>query len=546
MTEQIEKIKQTLKDSAPMRWFVMILVSGLMFGTYWFQDFFSGLKTLMETQMGITSTQFGTMIGLTTIANVFGMIIVGGIILDKWGIRITGVVFGAVATLGAAINALGAGGVFGADLDSKLTFMIIGRILFGVGLEVTCVVVMRTLVKWFKGYELALAMAINMGFGRLGSALGTALSPDIAGNYVPAAINFAATLIGFGLIMFVIYIIFDVKIDRQLKAEASSEDEEQFKISDLIKLVTDRSFISIALLCVAFYSAVFPFMQYAPDLLVNKFGFSYKLPESTPQLTLFGSAAMGNALIYIGLFIFGIAFPMLPTKIKSKSGKILSIVITAVLFIGFIYLLKDILPDWLRNGPKVASLIPMGTILFTPIFGSIVDKKGKAASLMILGAFLLIFSHLSLSVFQSVTLGYIGLLSLGVAFSLVPAAMWPSVAKIVPKHRLGTAYATMFTIQNWGLGAFFFGIGKVLDLVNPELVQKLQDIRSGLEAQGLSATQITEKMSALKAAGEIPPYNYTIPIFMLVVLGVISIFLAFMLKKADLKQGYGLELPSNS
>jgi len=246
------------------------------------------------------------------------------------------------------------------------------------------------------------------------------------------------------------------------------------------------------------------------------------------------------------LFIFGIAFPLLPTKIKNKNGKILSIVITTVLFIGFLYLLKDILPVWLKNGPKVASLIPMGTILFTPIFGSIVDKKGKAASLMILGSLLLIFSHLSLSVFQNVTLGYIGLLCLGVAFSLVPAAMWPSVAKIVPKTRLGTAYATMFTIQNWGLGAFFFGIGKVLDMVNPELVQKLHDIRSGLEAQGFSTTVITEKMNALKTAGEIPPYNYTIPILMLVVLGVISIFLAFMLKNADLKQGYGLELPSNS
>ena len=546
MTEQIKTIKQTLKDSAAMRWFVMILVSGIMFGIYWFQDFFSGLKTLMESQMGITSTQFGTLISLTTIANVFGMIIVGGIILDKWGIRLTGIVFGAVATLGATITALGASGVFSSNLSTQLTIMIIGRVLFGTGLEVSCVVVLRTLVKWFKGYELALAMSINLGFGRLGSTLGTALSPDIAGNYVPTAINFAATLIGIGLLMFIIYIIFDVKIDKQLKAEAGSEDEEKFKLSDLVKLVTDPSFLFIAALCVAFYSAVFPFMQYAPDLLVNKFGFSYNLPAAAPQLIVFGSAAMGNALIYIVLFLFGIAFTLVPINIKNKTGKLFSILITFLLFVFFIYLLRDTLAVWLKNGPKVASLIPLGTILFTPIFGGFVDRKGKAASLMILGSLLLIFSHLALSIFQSVALGYIGLLTLGIAFSLIPAAMWPSVAKIVPKTRLGTAYAAMFTIQNWGLLAFFFGIGRVLDMVNPAVVSKIHEIRSGLEAQGLSTQAITEKIQGMKELGQYPLYNYTIPIFMLVILGVISIFLAFMLKKADKKQGYGLELPSNA
>jgi len=541
-----EKIKQTLKDSAPMRWFIMILVSGLTFSTYWFQDFFSGLKPLMESQMGITSTQFGTLISLTTIANVFGMIIVGGMILDKWGIRITGVVFGAIATLGASITALGAAEVFSTDPGTKLTIMIIGRVLFGTGLEVTCVVVLRALVKWFKGYELALAMAISMGFGRLGSTLGTAISPDIAANYVPAAVNFAATLIGLGLIMFIVYIIFDVKIDRQVKASGEDEgEEEKFKFSDLVDLVTDKSFIYIALLCVAFYSAVFPFMQYAPDLLVNKFGFSYNLPASAPQLSLFGSTALGNAMVYVAFFIFGIGFSMVPTNIKSKAGKLFSILVIAVLFLAFLYVLRDTMAVWIKNGPKVASLLPLGTILFTPIFGGIVDRKGKAASLMMLGALLLIFAHTALSLFSSVYMGYLGLLCLGIAFSLVPAAMWPSVAKIVHKNRLGTAYATMFTVQNWGLMAFFWGIGKFVDIFNPTVVAKVQEIRSGLEAQGLSVSAISEKMETMKTAGSIPVYDYTYPILILVGCGVISIFLAFMLKKADKEQGYGLELPSN-
>jgi len=213
------------------------------------------------------------------------------------------------------------------------------------------------------------------------------------------------------------------------------------------------------------------------------------------------------------------------------------------LFVAFIGSLWGTISLWLKNGPKTASLIPMGTILFTPIFGSFIDRKGKAASVMILGSLLLIFAHISLSLFNSVILGYLGLLSLGIAFSLVPAAMWPSVAKIVKESRLGTAYATMFTIQNIGLLAFFWGIGKVLDMVNPEVVSKLDSARDMLESQGLSSVEVSERITEMRVLGEIPPYNYFLPIFMLVILGVISIFLSLQLKKADAKQKYGLELP---
>jgi len=543
----MEVIKKTLKDSAALRWLVLILISGLTFSTYWFQDFFSGIKTLMITEMGITSSQFGTIIQWTTWANVFGMIIIGGIILDKWGIRRTGIIFGLLATIGAAITALGAAGTFSDDLDSKMWVMMIGRLLFGSGLEVVCVIAMRTIVKWFKGYELALAMAINMGFGRLGSTLGTALSIDIGGGIVSPAVNFAATLIGLGLLMFLIYIIFDVRLDRQMKGQASAANEEPFRISDLVKLITNKSFLFIALLCVTFYSAVFPFMQYAPDLLINKFGFTFDLPQNA-DVILFGSKALGNASVYIGLFIFALAVTLVPANIKSKSGKTLSLIIIIALFILFIYSLSDTLSLWLKNGPKTASLIPLGSILFTPIFGKIVDSKGKAASLMILGALLLIFAHLTLSIFNSTLLGYLGLVSLGIAFSLVPAAMWPSVSKIVAENRLGTAYAAMFTIQNWGLNAFFKGIGWVLDKSNPEVVAAIDDARKGLEAQGLSAVEISSQLQEMQygAAKVIPAFNYTTPILMLVGLGVIAMFLAFMLKRADKKQGYGLELPSGA
>jgi len=514
------KIK-TLRDSVALRWLILVLLSSLMFATYWFQDFFSGLKGLMETELGFTSEEFGRLIGLTTIANMFGMIIVGGIILDKWGIRLAGIVFGSFAAVGAALAAMAAAGIFGSEKGTMLTMMIFGRILFGIGLEITCVVVTRTIVKWFKGYEMALAMAINVGFGRLGTALGIAVSPDIAGGHVSPAVTFAATLIAIGMILFIIYTFFDRKIDKQRAGllDENLQEEEEFKFADLVKLATNPSFIYIALLCVSFYSAVFPFIQYAPDMLVNKFGFTYELPDDpASNIVLFGSNAIGNSSVFVVLFIFGLAFSMVPSYIRSRTGKNISMVIIFTIFLLFVILLKDTFRLWFTNGPKTASLIPLGTILFTPVFGNYVDRKGHGASLMILGSFLLIFAHLSLSVFNIRLLAYLGLLSLGIAFSLVPAAMWPSVAKIVPENRLGTAYASMFTVQNWGLGLFFWGIGAILDLANKK---DLEAIRAG-------------EMN----------YDYTIPIFILVICGLVSIYLSYKLKQADKKQGYGLELPS--
>ncbi|MEA3444349.1 MAG: MFS transporter [Bacteroidota bacterium] len=539
-------VQKTLKDSPAMRWLALILVSGLMLATYWFQDFFSGLKGMMETQMGFTSEEYGRLIGLTTIANMFGMIIVGGIILDKWGVRIAGLAFGGLAVLGGAITSLAAAGFFGDDHSTQLTYMIIGRILFGSGLEVVCVVATTTMVKWFKGYELALAMAINMGFGRLGSAMGIALSPDFTGT-VPPAITFAAVLLGVAFIMFVIYVFFDVKLDKQLKKNKALDSTEEgageeFKISDLLKLIKNPSFIYIALLCLSFYAAVFPFIQYAPDLLINKFNFTAELPAG--GFTLNGSTSFGTAVIYIGLFIFALLFSIAPSKIESAGKKLLTVVVIVAVFSMLVYLLRDTFAIWFKNGSKTASLIPLGTIIFTPIFGNYVDKNGKAATLMILGSLLLIFAHVSLSLFNNVILAYLGLFSLGIAFSLVPAAMWPSVAKIVPQSRLGTAYASMFTIQNWGLGLFFWGIGALLQWVNPTIVSARTEINDTLTASGLSASEISDKVLLMKEAGTFPVYDYTIPIFILVVSGIISIFLAFKLKQADKKQKYGLELPS--
>lgn len=592
-----DNIKKTLRDVPAMRWLVMLLISGLMFSTYYFQDFYSGLKDLMENEFGFTSEQFGRIIGLTTIANVFGMIIVGGIILDKYGIRISGYIFGGLAALGGLVSALTASGVI--FTNNPLIGLILGRVFFGIGLEVVCVIVMRTLVKWFKGYEVALAMGINMGFGRLGSALAIAISLDIAGGYVAPAVTFAATLIGITMVMFVIYTFFDYKIDKQDKAiaelakspetaaQAKADTSEDFKFSDLVKLVKNSSFLYITLLCVAFYSAVFPFIQYAPDLLVNKFGFTYILPEGA-SVIMFGSEAIGNAFVYIVVFLFALGVTIIPNNLKQNSHKVLARIIIIAIFGFIVFTNREMIGLWLQNGPKTSALIPLGTIIFTPIFGSIVDKRGKAASLMMLGALLLIFAHVSLSLSNSPIFAYMGLLSLGIAFSLVPAAMWPSVAKIVPENRLGTAYASMFTVQNWGLGAFFWGIGALLIAipVNSETKREIDAVRANLEVTQtqtqdqvvyyldevggrittlqadaaeyidalknsvmtdghLSGGEISELVKLMQANGLLNYYDYKIPILILVLCGLISIFLAYKLKIADRKQGFGLELPSN-
>jgi len=485
----MEQVKKLLKDSAVVRFSVLGMISLLMFGTYWFQDGLGPLKGLFESQLGFTGAQFGLLISSTTWANLALMIILGGIALDRWGIRKTGIIMAVIATSGAFVVALGSMGVFGTGKTAMLISMMAGRILFGVGLETTCVLIQRTIVKWFKGKELATAMGLNVVVGRLGSFFAISFGLDIANGRLSTALITAASIIGFGTLMFLAYLIFDIKLDKQMAATAVESQEDKFSFKDVVTLVTNPSFLYIALLCVFFYSAVFPFLQYAPDLLVNKFGFTFTMPD------------LGGMTFW--------------QKITA----------------------------YLQNGPKVSGLIPLGTILFTPIFGRLVDKKGKAASLMVLGSFLLIYAHLTLSLFNSVFLGYTGLFALGIAFSLVPAAMWPSVAKIVQENRLGTAFATMFTIQNYGLSIFYFGIGKTLDVFNPKVLEKIQSVRESLLAAGLSKPEIAQKIEEMRAIGEIPAYDYTYPILMLVVLGVVSIFLALQLKRSDLKQNYGLELP---
>ena len=461
--QTMDQIKKSLKENPVARWGILILISFIMAANYYFYDAISPLKRLLEENFSFSSSDFGLFVSFYSIPNTFFlMAVLGGIILDKIGIRITGFTFTFFMVIGAFLTAYGAseyynnGGVgyefmgsFLPGYSPTLKMMLLGRFFFGLGAETSIVVISKIIVKWFKGKEIAMAFAINLAIARLGSFAAFHLSPFIAINYSPwtLAIWFAAILLGIGLITFMIYMMFDIKIDKQIGKMKLMDKDEEFQIKDVGKLLKNRSFILIALLCVTFYSAVFPFQSFSPDFFLNKFGVS------------------------------------------------------------------------LQESGQIASLLALGTMIFTPIFGWFVDKKGYSASLMIYGSLLLILVHLTFSLTSINPI--FPMIVLGIAFSLVPAAMWPSVAKIVDEHRIGTAYGAMFSIQNLGLWAFPLLMGIVLDATNPGITPEVL------------------------ASGE-GAYNYTYTILMLAGLGVFGLFFALLLKKNDKTSGYGLELPSNT
>ncbi len=402
----VESVKKKLNESKAARWGVLILASFAMATNYYFYDALAPLADLIRMNLGFSSTEYGFFISAYSIPNVFlAMAVIGGIILDRIGIRVTGFSFIFLMGLGGTITAYGASdtflsGGFGYNfMNSFLTgyspalkMMSLGFFVFGLGAETSIVVLSKVIVKWFKGKELALALGLNLAIGRLGAALAFTLSPRLIYPEWTTAIWFGVLLLWVGLVAFMFYMILDVKLDRQADIDIK-DPEDDFRWSDLRDLVTNRSVIYITLLCVTFYSAVFPFLKFAPDLLMNKFG-------------------MPRAL-----------------------------------------------------AGDVTSYLMYGTILLTPLFGWVADNKGKSATLMYLGSALLIVAHLVFA--KTYIEPRIPIVLLGVAFSLVPAAMWPAVTKIVKQSKLGTAYGFMFSVQNIGLWIFPILIGLVLDSSNP-------------------------------------------------------------------------------
>lgn len=449
--------KKRISESKSARWTALIIVSFTMMWGYFLTDALSPLMTMLEEQMGWTSLEFGQFNWAYCWFNVFlFMLIFGGIILDKMGVRFTGIVTCILMFAGALIKYYAvtqissgpeAGTVFG--MRTQVFVACLGYAIFAVGTENCGITVSKVITKWFAGKELALAMGVQVAVARLGTAAALVFCPMIANHFsVSAPLLLSAILLCIGFLVYLVFCHMDKKFDAEV-AQTQTEPDDVFKVKDLKLIITNRGFWLIALLCLMFYSAVFPFMKYAASLMENKYGVSTTLAGLIP------------------------------------------------------------------------SLIPFGNLIMTPLFGGIYDKKGKGATIMIIGSLLLILVHV---LFALPLLNYwwfaaFIMVILGIAFSLVPSAMWPSVPKIIPQKLVGSAYALIFWVQNIGLGFVPLLIGGILNKYCKDGVRIVNDV-------------------------EVTQYNYTLPMIIFALFGIVALLLAMRLKAVDKKEGYGLEEPN--
>ena len=537
MTQAIQK---TLRDSAGMRWTALLLLALAMFCSYIFMDILSPIKDLMQETRGWDSTAFGTMQGSEVFLNVFVFFLIfAGIILDKMGVRFTAVLSAAVMLVGSIIKWYAVSESFmGTSLETWFTgnlnyipvfdelgvspfyqgmpasakFAACGFMIFGCGCEMAGITVSRGIVKWFKGREMALAMGSEMALARLGVATCMIFSPFFAklgGNIsVSRSVAFGVVLMCIALIMTIVYFFMDKKLDSQT-GEAEEKDDP-FKISDLGQILTSSGFWLVALLCVLYYSAIFPFQKYAVNML------QCNLTLNEPAQDSFWASSSVTIIQYvIMLLVAGFGFASNFQKQKSRQYGMLAVSIVALITYCYMGYMR-------QSAESIFAVFPLLAVLITPILGSYVDHKGKAATMLILGSLLLIACHLTfafiLPLFKDSAVGgiiiaYATILVLGSSFSLVPASLWPSVPKLVDAKVIGSAYALIFWIQNIGLWLFPLLIGKVLDATNPGVTDPTK-------------------------------FDYTAPLIMLASLGVAALLLGFVLKAVDKKKGIGLEEPN--
>jgi len=453
----METIRKSLRDSKTARWFALAMISFTMLCGYYLTDVMAPLKPLLEKELLWNSTEFGFFTSAYGWFNVFLlMLIFGGIILDRMGVRFTGKMATMIMVVGAAIKywAITTHMLDGHQflgMKSQVVFAGLGYATFGVGVEIAGITVSKIIVKWFKGKEMALAMGLEMSTARIGTTLAVATSIPIANALggVSKPVLLALILLCIGMVSFFLYTIMDKKLDKAIADEGLEEVEESFKFKDFVFIITNKGWWLIAILCLLFYSGVFPFIKYATDLMINKFHVVEK---------------------YAGL---------------------------------------------------IPGMLTVGAIALTPLFGNIYDRKGKGASIMILGAFLLLFVHAMFSIpaLDAKPVAIILIIILGIAFSLVPSAMWPSVPKIIPEKQLGTAYGMIFLVQNIGLSLVPLLIGRVLDKFC------------------ITGTRMLDGV-------EVSNYNYTIPMIIFSCFGLLAILVAFLLKAENKRKGYGLELPN--
>ena len=535
-----QAIKKSLRDSAAMRWTALLLLALAMFCSYIFMDILSPIKDLMQTERGWDSLAFGTMQGSEVFLNVFVFFLIfAGIILDKMGVRFTAVLSGAVMLVGAIVKWYAVSDSFiGSGLETWFTenlnyrplfdelgvspfyegmpasakLAACGFMIFGCGCEMAGITVSRGIVKWFKGREMALAMGSEMALARLGVATCMIFSPFFAklgGNVsVSRSVAFGVVLLCIALIMFVVYFFMDRKLDHQT-GEAEEKDDP-FKISDLGQILTSSGFWLVALLCVLYYSAIFPFQKYAVNML------QCNLTLTPPaEGSFWASQSVTIIQFVIMLIVAACAFASNFQKKASLKHGLLGLSVVALIVYCYMGYMR-------QSAESIFAVFPLLAMGITPILGNYVDHKGKAATMLVLGSLLLIGCHLTfafvLPMFKGSTVGgiivaYITILVLGSSFSLVPASLWPSVPKLVDAKIIGSAYALIFWIQNIGLWLFPLLIGSVLEKTN----------------EG-----VTDPTA----------FDYTWPLVMLACLGVAALILGLILKVVDRKKGIGLEEPN--
>lgn len=449
-----EKLQQKISESVTARWTVLIAVSLTMMCGYFMCDVMAPLKSLLEELMHWSSIEYGIFSSGYGWLNVtLLMLIVGGIILDRKGPRFTGVFATGVMLIGAIMKYYAIAFIDPLDMIElplvgqmrfQLLIATLGYAIFAFGYETMGITATKIVVRWFKGREMALALGMNVAFARLGTMLALAAPLPIAKyfNSISMPILFCTVLLMIGFLAFMIFMSLDKKLDRERAAEALGDDEK-FKFGDILLIFRNRGFWYISLLCLLFYSAVFPFLKFATEYITIEY-------HVDPELA--------------GL---------------------------------------------------IPALLPLGTLFLTPLFGGIYDKKGRGATIMLIGSLILVFVYLVfiLDSFNHWFTAVAMMILLGVAFSLVPSAMWPSVAKIIPEKRLGTAYALIFWVQNIGLAGVPLLIGWVLDRFGK------------VAADG-------EKAST---------YDYTYPIWIFFSFCIVAVAFALLLKREDKIKGYGLE-----
>ena len=450
------EIYKKLNDSPAARWTALLIVSFTMMCGYFITDVMAPLEDLLtksptEGGLGWTSDEYGFFSGAYGYINVFLlMLFFGGIILDKCGVRFTGTMSSSLMFVGALLkwyaldNSFGDAQIFGYPVQVALAAL--GFAIFGMGAEITGITVTKIIAKWFTGHELALAMGLQVAMARIGTAAALACSLPIANKMgaASAPVLLGAALLCVGVVSFLVYCVMDKKLDASVAAAEEQEAEEGFHFSDLKVIFTNKGFWLIAILCVLFYSGVFPFLKFATKLMIYKYGVEPELAGLIP------------------------------------------------------------------------AMLPFGTILLTPVFGSLYDRLGKGATLMISGSLMLTLVHVlfALPILNEWWFAIAIMVILGIAFSLVPSAMWPAVPKIIPMKQLGSAYAIIFYIQNIGLSMVPVLIGSV--------IQNYATIET---AEGVT-------------------YDYTIPMTIFAIFGIVAVGVALLLKHIDKKEGYGLEEPN--